>query len=765
MKKITVFILALAIAASALILTACGKTQQTTTSTTEAEVIVPVKKTAYDIFSDAYGKTKALSAVEYNCKMDVSMVNGEEEIGIDVKTHAKTVGINDKKPVSSGVVDLSIGGVTVSASVYNADGMAYIDIAKLSKKKIAIDSPEAITYNLSSMTKKSIVAFPEEILKDVNIVENDDGTKTIAFELTSEQFKSSYKEALESFLKFIEEDDYSSLSEMSFRGVNVNVCIGSDGYISKYSLDYTLVKDEASKTEEDEDIELNASIEIEFVNPGAEVKVDVPADIDSYFSAADAYKAYLNAFRKTRSLSAVEYAMLSKATATSYLGVSVLTEVSSGAKISGFDTGKPIASGYVESKGSLSSGRVSVYNENGYAYVTVAGVGNGKFDIEVEPIAAYNLVSPFKELLVELPKKAFDDVEVETVLGKTKITGIVLDQKEFLRCFRSVADTLSEYEEYNYGYEISNALISVTIDSDGIICEHSVSYDLVLKNADGTTLSSSAAQVDTKILNTGAKVKVDVPGNLDDYKLENEAYYLLMRALMKTEDRDSYKYYMINNAKYEFDGVKSELNVRFGGDVKGLIGGVIIGSGEIKIEENGKTSEASVYRKDKTEYLNAGGQKTRYNISDESDSYLLLPSIDDIRNMLPKELFEKAEVITFDSGSMQININLGEFDFGEVYGSDIEELEQVVRERYGKTILGSAKEYHYMVPTISFGIDENGYFTEYWTSFHIGLEFSLVGGNKTLITKKCLDQVGIWSPEVGAYIEVPTDLSSYVASN
>ena len=70
-----------------------------------------------------------------------------------------------------------------------------------------------------------------------------------------------------------------------------------------------------------------------------------------------------------------------------------------------------------------------------------------------------------------------------------------------------------------------------------------------------------------------------------------------------------------------------------------------------------------------------------------------------------------------------------------------------------------------MVPTISFGIDENGYFTEYWTSFHIGLEFSLVGGNKTLITKKCLDQVGIWSPEVGAYIEVPTDLSSYVASN
>ena len=204
--------------------------------------------------------------------------------------------------------------------------------------------------------------------------------------------------------------------------------------------------------------------------------------------------------------------------------------------------------------------------------------------------------------------------------------------------------------------------------------------------------------------------------------------------------------------------------MRFGGDVKGLIGGVIIGSGEIKIEEDGKTSEASVYRKDKTEYLNAGGQKTRYNISDESDSYLLLPSIDDIRNMLPKELFEKAEVITFDSGSMQIKINLGEFDFGEVYGSDIEELE-VVRERYGKTILGSAKEYHYMVPTISFGIDENGYFTEYWTSFHIGLEFSLVGGNKTLITKKCLDQVGIWSPEVGAYIEVPTDLSSYVASN
>ena len=63
MKKITVFILALAIAASALILTACGKTQQTTTSTTEAEVIVPVKNTAYEIVSAAYGNTKAMRAL------------------------------------------------------------------------------------------------------------------------------------------------------------------------------------------------------------------------------------------------------------------------------------------------------------------------------------------------------------------------------------------------------------------------------------------------------------------------------------------------------------------------------------------------------------------------------------------------------------------------------------------------------------------------------------------------------------------------------
>lgn len=764
MKKITVFVLAIVVAASALLLTACGKTPQTTTSATESEVIVPVKKTTYDIFSEAYGKTKGLAAVEYNCKMGVSMVNGEEEIGIEVKTHAKTVGINDKNPVSSGVVDLSIGGVTVSASVYNADGMAYIDIAKVSKKKVPTDSSEALTYNLSSMTKKSIVAFSEDVLKDVNVVENEDGTKTIAFELTSEQFKSSYKEALESFLKYVEDDD-SSLNEMMFRGVNVNVCIGSDGYISKYSLEYTLVKDEAQKTDEDEDIELNASIEIEFVNPGADVKVDVPADIDSYFSAADAYKAYLNAFRKTRSLSSIEYAMVSKASATSYQGVNVLTEVLSGAKISGFDTGKPVASGYVESKSSQASLRASVYNENGYAYVLIAGIGKGKFDIEVEPIAAYDLVSPFKELFVELPKKAFDKVEAETVSGKTKITGIALDQKEFLRCFRSVADSLSEYEKYNYGYEISNALISVTIDADGLICGHSLSYDLAIKNADGVTLSSSKGQVDTEITNTGAKVKVDVPSNLGDYKLENEAYYLLMRALMKTEDRDSYKYYMINNAKYEFDGAEDELHVRFNGDVKGLIGGTIIGSGKMKTERNGKTSEMSVYRKDKTEYLNADGQKIKYSISDESDSYLILPSIDDIRNMLPKELFEKAEVITFDSGSMQITINLGEFDFGEAYGSDIEELEQVVRERYGKTILGSAKEYHYMVPTISFAIDENGYFTGYWTNFHIGLEFSLVGGNKVLITKKCSDQVDIWSPEVGAYIEVPSDLSSYVPSN
>ncbi|MEI3152729.1 MAG: hypothetical protein V8S82_03650 [Eubacteriales bacterium] len=295
MKKLTSIALAIVMIASVMLLTACGG------------------KSAYQIYTEAFEKTKALESAEFTSSLTASFEKDGEQQSMTVNTKAKTVGIKNENPVSLGEVECTINGATVKNDVYNADGTAYVNIGGTEKEKMDIASDDALMFNLSSMIKKLIVSFTEDDLKDVPAVKNEDGTFTIDFVLTPDRAKEFYADAYDSFVRFTSGGKGNDTTA-TFTDAKVSVKINAEGFISSFGFEFAVTSGKSG--------DVTGSAKVEFINPGTEVTADAPEDIGDYITLKEGYNAYIEAVRKTKEPDSIEYTSTSKSKITA-TGVSL----------------------------------------------------------------------------------------------------------------------------------------------------------------------------------------------------------------------------------------------------------------------------------------------------------------------------------------------------------------------------------------------------------------------------------------------------------
>lgn len=264
MKKLTSIALAIVMIASVMLLTACGG------------------KSAYQIYTEAFEKTKALESAEFTSSLTASFEKDGEQQSMTVNTKAKTVGIKNENPVSLGEVECTINGATVKNDVYNADGTAYVNIGGTEKEKMDIASDDALMFNLSSMIKKLIVSFTEDDLKDVPAVKNEDGTFTIDFVLTPDRAKEFYADAYDSFVRFTSGGKGNDMTA-TFTDAKVSVKINAEGFISSFGFEFAVTSGKSG--------DVTGSAKVEFINPGTEVTADAPEDIGDYITLKEGYNA------------------------------------------------------------------------------------------------------------------------------------------------------------------------------------------------------------------------------------------------------------------------------------------------------------------------------------------------------------------------------------------------------------------------------------------------------------------------------------------
>ena len=139
------------------------------------------------------------------------------------------------------------------------------------KVKIGEGSEE---YDGYSDMESAIKELPEDILSEVEIKENDDGTKTVSVAIADDKFAEIYKDFIGSMSASAAEGS-DAISDVSVTNAKVEITADKNGYLSIYGISFDMNIEAES---EGLSFETKASVEmnVTFKNPGTAVTVTPP---------------------------------------------------------------------------------------------------------------------------------------------------------------------------------------------------------------------------------------------------------------------------------------------------------------------------------------------------------------------------------------------------------------------------------------------------------------------------------------------------------
>lgn len=261
MKKITALALVLVMLVSLFALTSCEEK----------------KATAYTLVTDAVAKMETLDSFEAD--MDIKMGIDMMGVSMDVpmQYNVKAAGLKGDNPVSLSTVSMSMMGMTIKTEAYTEGEWCYITaFGEGMKMKVGEGTEE---YDGFSNVQSVMKALPEDILSDVEITENSDGTKTVSVAVSDEKFAEIYKSFVDEMSSSA--TDGENVSDISVTNAKVSITVDKNGYVSVYSINF----DMNMKLDEDGmSVEMKASVDmtVTYKNPGTAVTVTPPAGYQDF---------------------------------------------------------------------------------------------------------------------------------------------------------------------------------------------------------------------------------------------------------------------------------------------------------------------------------------------------------------------------------------------------------------------------------------------------------------------------------------------------
>lgn len=249
--------------------------------------------TAYNLVKSAVEKTDALDSVALTLDLDMELSMTGETMQIPMKCDVLASGLQSDEPVASCQMTSTVLGQTIAAELYADKEYLYLD--QMGQKiKIATESDQASAYEPIDAVKGMFKALPKDVLKDVGIVANDDGSKSVTVKLSGEVFEQIYSDFSKELIGNALTQQYEG-AEISFDASDAQVAITvtDSGYIGRYELAFTmnytvvLTGQPISQT-------VDATVKAEFIDPGKPVTVTAP-DLTEYTDYAD-YMSQITSF-------------------------------------------------------------------------------------------------------------------------------------------------------------------------------------------------------------------------------------------------------------------------------------------------------------------------------------------------------------------------------------------------------------------------------------------------------------------------------------
>lgn len=224
----------------------------------------------YDDYEAAFDKTNALTSFDYTMHMDMSLVMTGLTMELTFDGDIKAV-INGEKEQGSSVVTVGMLGTNSETKTYYEDGFAYMETMGM-KYKMPSTFADAIGYNSSLLGRDAIKSSKVEVVDGITqyalVVDGEDFLNSDSSNMLSEMIDSAAMGA--------------TIDEVIIDDVEYIVVL-NDGYLSSETTSGKITMNGIAA-----DGETPMNMEIEFTvsnvlnNPGEEVTIETPADLDEY---------------------------------------------------------------------------------------------------------------------------------------------------------------------------------------------------------------------------------------------------------------------------------------------------------------------------------------------------------------------------------------------------------------------------------------------------------------------------------------------------
>lgn len=279
MKKITA--MAAAVVAFVLIFSGCN-------------TLIKERVTAYSLVKNAMEKTGGLKDAEMKLTEEIHAQATGITLDVPLVYDLKVRDFNGENPVGMG--EMSMQALAQKSKVefcFDKD-FFYVNQGGV-KLKFKKDSQEAALY-MDYDPDKLLKMLPEETLEGVTVLLNEDGSRTVSTDLSEEAFSALYKEITEDM------EDKAANNILGENGISmdlsefhVDITVLENGYLGLYSVSFSgdmTLDGEATLADGPVTIHYKMKATLEFIDPGKEVQLTLPADLDEYLESDEYYEKY-----------------------------------------------------------------------------------------------------------------------------------------------------------------------------------------------------------------------------------------------------------------------------------------------------------------------------------------------------------------------------------------------------------------------------------------------------------------------------------------
>lgn len=217
------------------------------------------KTSAYDVVSKAIKNTQKLDSVAMEVTSEIGTKMDGASFSIPITADITATGLTSENPEIYTETATSMWGISMNVKMYQKDGWAYIDDGDSQHK--TQDAETISEQDLINSVDLIVQELPEDVLKDVELMENEDGNQMVKLSIPEEKFLDIYGD----FAKEIA-GEYDA-AEADISDVDITIVVENE-YVSEYKMAFSM-----KSTEEDDDTEMTVEFNVTYKNPGEAVTV------------------------------------------------------------------------------------------------------------------------------------------------------------------------------------------------------------------------------------------------------------------------------------------------------------------------------------------------------------------------------------------------------------------------------------------------------------------------------------------------------------